>query len=328
MMKLLGIALGAGVTSAVLFAVTTTASPAALLLAYLAPLPIMIVGLGFAHPAGAAAALIGGGTVGLVMGPMAGLLFLIALGLPAWYLARLAVLGRPVAASIAPAGSGQPGAQPPVEWFPVPALMLRLAGLATAPVLLAGGLLVWRYGGYGAALDRMSGLLASILVRDSLPGEMRLPDLIRLAPVAMAASGAVMLAANLWLAGRAVKISDRLPRPWPNLPDALRLPRTAAAALAVLVAGSFLPDPYGLALAAMASALGMVFVFEGLATAHVLTRGFAARGAILAAIYLVTVFVMPWPLFALALLGCIDCLAPRLRRGPGLITTNSSNRSQ
>jgi len=38
MMKLLGIALGAGVTSAVLFALVTTASPAALLLTYLSPL--------------------------------------------------------------------------------------------------------------------------------------------------------------------------------------------------------------------------------------------------------------------------------------------------
>ena len=317
MMKLLGIALGAGVTSAVLFAVTTTASPAALLLAYLAPLPIMIVGLGFAHPAGAAAALIGGGTVGLAMGPVAGLLFLVALGLPAWYLARLAVLGRPVAVI-----AGQPGGQAPVEWFPIAPLMLRLAGLATAPVLLAGALLIWRYGGYEAALDRMSSLLASILARDSLPGEIRFLDLIRLAPVAMAASGAVMLAANLWLAGRAVKISDRLPRPWPNLPDAMRMPRPAAVALAVLVAGSFLPDPFGLGLAAMASGLGMVFVFEGLATAHVLTRGLSARGAILAAIYLVTLVVMPWPLFALALLGCIDCLVPRLRRSPGPLTTN------
>jgi hypothetical protein len=103
------------------------------------------------------------------------------------------------------------------------------------------------------------------------------------------------------------------------------MPRPAAAALAVLVAGSFLPDPYGLAFAAMAAALGMVFVFEGLATAHVLTRGLSARGAILGAIYLVTVFVMPWPLFALALLGCIDCLVPRLRRGAGLVTTNHPN---
>ena len=64
MLKLIGIALGAGVTSALLFTVTATASSAGLLLAYLAPLPLMIAGLGFSHLAGALAALIGGGTVG------------------------------------------------------------------------------------------------------------------------------------------------------------------------------------------------------------------------------------------------------------------------
>ncbi len=75
MLKLIGIALGAGVTSALLFTVTATASSAGLLLAYLAPLPLMIAGLGFSHLAGALAALIGGGTVGLALGPVPGVVF-------------------------------------------------------------------------------------------------------------------------------------------------------------------------------------------------------------------------------------------------------------
>ena len=88
MLKLIGIALGAGVTSALLFTVTATASSAGLLLAYLAPLPLMIAGLGFSHLAGVLAALIGGGTVGLALGPIPGVVFLVLLGLPAWYPAR------------------------------------------------------------------------------------------------------------------------------------------------------------------------------------------------------------------------------------------------
>ncbi len=325
MMKLLGIALGAGVTSAVLFAVTTTASPAALLLAYLAPLPIMIAALGFTHPAGAAAALIGGGTVGVVMGPAAGLVFFIALGLPAWYLARLAQLGRPGAAAVA-ATAPSPVPVAPVEWYPIPPLMLRLAALATLPVLLAGGILIWRFGGYERAIATMATRLSALLGRDTLPGDVKFTDLVRLAPVAMAASGALMLSVNLWLAGRTVKISERLLRPWPNLPDALRMPRPAAAAFVVLGAASFLPDPFGLAAAVMAAALGVLFVFEGLATAHVLTRGLSARYAILAAIYLATLLLMPWPLFALALLGLIDCLVPQMRQGSGITVTKQPKR--
>ncbi len=321
MMKLFGIALGAGVTSALLFAVTTTASPAAILLAYLAPLPIMIAGLGFPHAVGAAAALIGGGTVGLAMGPVPGLLFLALLGLPAWYLARIALLGR-----AAPDGPTPGGAS--VEWFPISAVMLRLAALAAGPVLLLGVAAVWRFGGYEAAVAAMATRLAALFRRDALPGDFPFADLVRLAPVAMAGSAVVMLSANLWLAGRAVAISERLARPWPNLPDALRMPRAAAALFGALVACAVLPDPFGLAAAVMAAALGIVFVFEGLATAHVLTRGLAARGATLAAVYLAVALLMPWPLFALALLGCIDCLFPRLRRGPGLRITKLPKRKQ
>lgn len=319
MMKTLGIALGAGVTSAVMFAVVTTASPAAIVFLYLAPLPVMIAGLGFTHPAGVAAALIGGGTVGLALGPVAGLLFLVALGLPAWYLARLAVLGRPLAA---PAATGAP----PVEWYPVAPLLLRLAALATAPVLLAGLAVIWRFGGYDAAVVAVAARLAAVLSREPLPGDIRYADFVRYAPVMIAASGAVMLSGNLWLAGRAVAISDRLPRPWPDLPDAVRLPRPAAGALAVLAAASFLPDPFGLAAAVMAAALAVVFVFEGLATVHVVTRGLSARGAILGAVYLSTVFVIPWPLLALVVLGCTDCLVPGLRRRAGIAFTKPPKR--
>ncbi|MGI3899679.1 MAG: DUF2232 domain-containing protein [Janthinobacterium lividum] len=315
MMKLLGIALGAGVTSAVLFAVVTTASPAALLLTYLSPLPIMIAALGFTHPAGAVAALVATITVGFVMGWPAGLGFLVTFGLPAWYLARLAQLGRPGTVGSAPTLAGLPT---PVEWFPIPPLMLRVVALATLPILLAGALLIWRFGSFDRAVDIMATRLSSILGRDTLPGDIKFSDVVRLAPVVVAAWSALMLSVNLWLAGRAVKISERLLRPWPNLPDALRMPRFSAAAFAVFVAAGFLPDPFGLAATVVAAALGVLFVFEGLATAHVLSRGLSARYATLAAIYLATIFLMPLPLFALALLGLIDCLVPQMRRGSGI----------
>ena len=322
MVKTLGIALGAGVTSAVLFAVITTASPVGVVFAYLAPLPIMIAGLGFTHPAGVAAALIGGGTVGLAMGPIAGVIFLLAFGLPAWYLARLAVLGRPLAAPAAPAGSRRE----PVEWFPVAPLLLRLAAIATAPVLLAGLVVIWRAGGYDRALAAASARLAAVLSREPLPGDVDYVDIARYAPVLVAVVGAVMLSLNLWLAGRAVAISDRLPRPWPTLPDAVRLPRPAAGLLAGLVAAALLPGPLGLAASVMAATLAVVFVFEGLAAVHVVTRGLSARGAILGAIYLVTVLVIPWPLLALVILGCTDCLVPSLRGRAGIAFTKTPKR--
>ena len=326
MMKLLGIALGAGVTSAVLFAVVTTASPAALLLTYLSPLPIMIAALGFTHPAGAVAALVGTIAVGLIMGWPAGLGFLVTFGLPAWYLARLAQLGRP--GTVRPAPDMPAGFPAPVDWFPIPPMLLRVAALATFPILLAGALLIWRFESFDSAVDIMATRLSALLGRDTLPGDIKFSDVIRLAPVVVAAWTALMLSVNLWLAGRAVMISERLLRPWPNLPDALRMPRFSAAVFVVFATAGFLPDPFGLAATVVAAALGMLFVFEGLATAHVLTRGLSARYATLAAIYLATMFLLPLPLFALALLGLIDCLVPQMRQGSGIKINTLPKRKQ
>ncbi len=320
MIKLLGIALGAGVTSAVLFAVARTGSPAALVLAYLAPLPIMIAGLGFTHAVGGAAALIGGGAIGIAMGPVAGLLFLAALGLPAWHLSRLSLLGRPADARAAVA--------PEAGWYPVPKLLLNLAAVAAAPVLAIGAALVWKIGGYERTVSLLATRLATLLSRESIPETLPFADLVRIAPVAMAASSVSMLAVNLWLAARSVQLSSLLIRPWPNLPDALRLPRPAVAVFAAFGAASLLPDPYGVAAAVLAAALGILFVFEGLAAAHVLTRGLSARIVTLTAIYLATALLMPWPLLALALLGCIDCLVPGLRRGSGIRITKLPKRRQ
>ena len=319
MMKSLGIALGAGVTSAVLFGVLTTATPVAILFAYLAPLPIMIAGLGYAHPAGAVAALIGSGTVGVAMGPVAGLLFLLTLALPAAALSHLAVRG-----AAATAGSSA-GPTPPPDGR-VARLLLWLVALASVPVLLAGLALVWRFGSYAAAVSGGGARFEARMSREGLTEGLRLGDLVRYAPVLVAASGTLLLSINLWLAARTVQISGRLPRPWPSLPDSIRLPRAAAGLLVLLVAAAFLPGPAGAAAAVVAGALAVVFVFQGLAALHVVTRGLAVCGAILGGLYLVTVFVVPWCLIALAVLGCLDCLVPGLRGRAGMVLTKPPKR--
>ena len=195
-------------------------------------------------------------------------------------------------------------------------------------MLLIGVALVWKLGGYEKTVGTLAAKLASIVPGGSLPETLPFADLVRLAPIAMAASSVVMLAVNLWLAARSVQLSSLLVRPWPNLPDALRLPRLAVAGFAALGAASLLPDPYGIAAAVLAATLGILFVFEGLAAAHVLTRGLSARIVTLTAIYLATALLMPWPLLALALLGCIDCLVPGLRRGSGIRITRLPKRRQ
>lgn len=327
MLKPYGTALGAGVTSAVLIAVATTHTLAGLVLAQLAPLPIMIVGLSFPPPVGAAAALIGAGAIALSSGPLSGLLFLVFSTLPAWLLARLAVRHR-MSAPAAGAPGSAPAGVPETSWTPVSTLALALVAASCVPVLLAGAALIWRFGGYGHALARASRAVSKVLDGTPLPGDIAVDTVVQIAPVAMAVTGVLVLGINLWLAARSTQLSGWLARPWPNLPDGLRLPRAAVGAFVVVGVAVLLPDPFGLAAAVAAGALGMAFAFEGLAAVHVLTRRLPARAALLAGVYLAILAVEPWPLLALVLAGCIDCLVPQVRRGAAIKITKLPNRRQ
>ncbi len=94
-MRSIGIGIGAGLVSALLFGVVITGSPLAMLLSYLAPLPILIAALGWHHRAGLAAALVGSVTTAAVFRPEAGVAFALGSALPGWGFGYLALLGRP-----------------------------------------------------------------------------------------------------------------------------------------------------------------------------------------------------------------------------------------
>ena len=109
---------------------------------------------------------------------------------------------------------------------------------------------------------------------------------------------------NLWLAARIVKISGRLRRPWPDLAN-LTLPAASSGLLAAAIAGSFLPDLFGILSGAFAASLLMAFAMLGLAVLHAITRGSSSRAVVLAAVYAATI-VLGWPLLALSLLGLAE----------------------
>jgi hypothetical protein len=142
-------------------------------------------------------------------------------------------------------------------------------------------------------------------------------------PGAAAASLTLTTLLNLWLAGRVVKISGRLQRPWPRLFD-MKFPSLAPAVLGAAVAGSFLPDLFGVSLSALAASLTIAHVLLGLAVIHALTLGLSGRVFILGFVYVAIVALgwpIRWPLLFVGLLGMTDALfdlrglAAR-RRGP------------
>src|SRR4029077_4476795 len=92
---------------------------------------------------------------------------------------------------------------------------------------------------------------------------------------------------NLWLAARVVKISSRLRRPWPDLAG-LTLPTSSSGLLAAAIAGSFLPDLFGVLSGAFAASLLMAFAMLGFAVLHAITRGTRSRAVVLGGMYAAT----------------------------------------
>src|SRR5215208_2140743 len=131
MLQIAYIGIGAGAAAALLFASVASGSLLATLLFYLAPLPILIAGLGWSHWAGLVAAI----TAALGLGAVLGFYFLsafaIGVGLPAWWLGYLTLLARPVSAS------GNGAAPADIEWYPIGRLVLWAAIIGAVVVLVA-----------------------------------------------------------------------------------------------------------------------------------------------------------------------------------------------
>lgn len=299
MLQTLLIGLGAGAAAALLFASVASGSILATLLFYLAPLPILIAALGWNHWAGLAAGLAAAAGLGLTLGPYFFGAFLIGVGLPAWWLAYLSLLARPVGAN----GSMR------LEWYPVGRLVLWAALIGAVLVIIA----VPNFGtdketfqaGLRTAFERAIQGQAPPSAPPPGPDLDRLIDaLVAAIPPAAAALATFINVFNLWLAGRIVRVSSRLRRPWPDL-CALTLPAVTPGLLAIAIAGTFLPDLAGILCRIVAASLFMAYAILGFAVLHAVTRGTAFRVVVLAGVY-GAILVLFWPLLAASLLGLAD----------------------
>ncbi len=306
MMQILLIGIGAGAAGALLFASVSSGSWLSIVLFYLAALPMMIAGIGWSHWAALIGALGGGLALGAVFSWMFFLAFLAAAGIPAWWLSYLAMLARP-------AGNGAQHAA--VEWYP-PGRLVLWAALLGALVVLAA---IPNFGFSGEAFrSAMSESLSQLFrARDAAPdAPLVLPGvadpkrliefLVEAIPPAAALIATLTSLFNLWLAGRIVKFSGRLKRPWPALADT-RIPPTAAGGLIAAIVLSFAGGLVGIVAGVVSASLLMAFGLMGFAVMHTLTQGMQGRGFIIGGVY-GAVLVFGWPMLALCLLGLIDAI--------------------
>lgn len=325
MMQLGLIGIGAGAAAALLFASVTSGSWLSIVLFYLAPLPIMIAGIGWSHWAALIAALTAALALGLVFGTVFFFAFLAGAGIPAWWLGYLAMLARPAAAN-----GGSPAA---LEWYPPGRLVVWAAVLAALIVVVA----IPNFGtdaesfraGLHQALSRMlrieTGAPAGAPL--TVPGVSNAERLIDFMVAAIPAAAAVIATItntfNLWLSARIVKFSGLLKRPWPQL-SAMTFPPLAAAALAIAMGLSFLGGLIGIVAGVLSASLLMAFGVLGFAVLHAITQGINSRGFLLGGVY-ASVLVFGWPVLALCLLGLVE-IAFNIRarvaqkRGPPAVT--------
>ena len=303
MIQIAIIGIGAGAAAALLFASVTSGSWLSIPLFYLAPLPIMIAGLGWSHWAAMTAALAGAIGLGAVFGTVFLLAFAAGAGFPAWCLGYLAMLARPVASTN---GSGQGAAS--FEWYPPGRLVVWAAVLGVLVVIVA----IPNFGidadsfraGLRDALNAIMRVNSGTPARAGSNTERLLEILVNAIPPAAAVLATITNLLNLWLAARVVKFSGRLARPWPQL-SSMTFPPLMTAALAVAIVLSFLDGMLGIVGGIVAASLLLAYGVLGFAVLHAITQGMSARPFVLSITY-AGVILLGWPMLALCLLGLVD----------------------
>ena len=294
MSKHILIALLGGGLSAVVALAFLSGTPGALFLAYLAPLPLLLVGLGF----GASAGTVAGGAGVLATVALGGMvpagLYALVNAVPALVVVRTALTQRP----------RERGTR---AWYPVGFTLCWLAALAAA-MFAAISFLAWSNGNgvVEAISEFLDQTLATMLpqLASANRGDL-IAATVPLFPGMVGASWILMTAVNGALAQGILVRTGRNLRPSPRLTD-LILPDwmswlfVASAVMALLGPGEWEYTGRNLAFI-----LAVPFFFLGLAVVHTLVRRVSFPGPLMVIFYFMLIF-SNWAAAAAAGLGMIE----------------------
>ncbi|WP_027583808.1 DUF2232 domain-containing protein [Bradyrhizobium sp. Ai1a-2] len=305
MIATLLIAIAAGSASALMFASMISGAMISLLLFWLAPLPLMMAGLGW----GPLTATIGGIAAALGLGAIFGLpyciTFVIMVALPAWWLGHLVLLGRP-SADLNPASGSAPGTVN-LEWYPVGRILLWIAGFAVLTTMAALLTLGTDAGSIAAAMKRgLMRVLDSRMVTANADMERVVDAMVAVAPLAAVIVTMISLTINLWLATLITATSGRLRRPWPDL-RATALPAMTLVASCAAIAFCFTSGLLAILAQVTTTALMAAYALTGFAVLHTVTQSLNSRTFWLSCAYAVVV-IFTWPVMAMVVLGIADAL--------------------
>ena len=292
------------------------------LLVYVAALPIMIVTLGWGALDGLAATVLASLAIAALGGLAYGFFAAVSLALPALALSAFSqapsrITWGPKSAAPSPAPQGK---------VSLGAMGVLAAAIGAGLTLISVLAIVAEQGGIAKAIEATTAMAETAMraAMDSAGATYEpaaLHDfvvwLVSELPLTCAASITVMLLLNLYLAARAVSFSGRLRRPWVDIPTGFALPFWLAPVFVVaLIAAVLLPENVDQPTWIIVGALFCLYLFQGLATLHALTRGLNFRPFALFALYLalaiasVNVFELRINLIAtlIALIGLLESL--------------------
>jgi hypothetical protein len=296
----IGVSILGGLAAAAIAAVVTRGGLGGLIFAHLAPLPIMIVALGFGVAHGATAALLATVILSIYPHPVIGMGYGLLVAGPAWLAAYVA--------SGAPRGRRDLVAANVSSWA-----SLAAAALIATAVILWLIVATFTFGSLDEALNPIRA--RAFLFLDSMVRNKELPDTVN----ATEASGQVALAvpallagyavfihvANLWIAGFLARTSSLLTRPWPDIAMDFRLPRAVGGVFLSGLALTFFPGPSAAIGLVLVAAMGILLALQGLAVVHVMVRGSKSSAIVLSILYFM-LGLLGWPIAPLALLGGAD----------------------
>lgn len=294
----------AGLASAILISLIGVGTGLAVMLYLLAPIPVIIVTLAFDHRSGLVAGVIGAVAVAMVQGGLtSGLGYLITTALPAWWLAYLALLGRP-----GPSGH--------TEWYPLGRLLAWIAG--TGALIFFGSIILpgFDFETYRQNTREMAEMV--LRAQTGTPESAPLPDIgdvagedlaARLAgalPIFAGQGFTIILTFYMWIGAKIVSASGRLLRPWPQISRTV-MPREALYTLfATSLAAIFLDGFTGVLATTLTGAFLMAFALQGLAAIHEMSEGRSGRPFILILAYMLILLSQGLIFLPLIMFGLTD----------------------
>lgn len=303
------IALGAGLVSGVLFASLIPHTLMALVLFYLAPLPIFLAALGWGPSAGLLAVLTGVLTALAATGGAPGAAYAVFVALPAFALCWLALRCRESPPGAREAFSGRPA----IEWYPVGRLFAWTALLGGTLAALAIPLASGSLENYEGAVKP---LFSQVFVRELDSGETggltrEQVEAIatffarRVVPAMLAALWVGAMMFNFWAAIRVTAVSGLLIRPEPDY-AAMEFPRVMLTGAAVALAVSFTHGFPGVMADAFLGAFAFAYLILGLVVIKAITAGAGAAQPVLLGLLYISVFVLGWPALFVIPIGAAE----------------------